>query len=129
MTHFFLNDPKVKSLVFVTVIVPDEGETIPVLSANAPATKLGTFFDSKDGFIKLSKAGVHTSFDQDLTAKEQAIAYATQTPASEAVFGAKSGTPAWKNKPGFFCSGKKDGAINPALERFMAKPSKLKTLK
>ena len=94
MTHFFLNDPKVKSLVFVTVILPDEGETIPVLSANAPATKLSTFFDSKDGFIKLSKAGVHTSFAQDLTAKELAIAYATQTPDSEAAFGAKPGTPA-----------------------------------
>ena len=54
--------------------------------------------------------------------------YATQTPASEAVFGAKSGTPAWKTKPSFFVVAKKDGAINPALERFMSKRIKAKTI-
>ena len=81
-----------------------------------------------DGFIKLSKAGVSKAFAQDLTAKEQAIVYATQTPASEAVFGAKSGTPAWKTKPSFFVVAKKDDAINPALERFMSKRIKAKTI-
>ncbi len=122
------NDAKVKSLVYVAALVPDEGETIPVLSANAPGNNLGTYFESKDGFIKLSKAGVSKAFAQDLTAKEQAIVYATQTPASEAVFGAKSGTPAWKTKPSFFVVAKKDGAINPALERFMSKRIKAKTI-
>ena len=122
------NDPKVKSLVYVAALVPDEGETIPVLSANATGNNLGSFFDSKDGFIKLSKEGIYKAFAQDLTIKEKAIVYATQTPASEAVFGAKSGTPAWKTKPSFFVVAKKDGAINPALERFMAKRIKAKTI-
>ena len=122
------NNPKVKSLVYVAALVPDEGDTIPVLSANAAANNLGTYFDSKDGFIKLSKEGVIAAFAQDLPAKEQAIIYATQTPASEAIFGAKSGTPAWKNKPSFYVVAKKDGAINPALERFMSKRIKAKTI-
>lgn len=99
-----------------------------MLSANAAANNLGTYFDSKDGFIKLSKDGVRTAFAQDLPIKEQAIVYATQTSASEVVFGARSGAPAWKNKTRFYVVTKKDGAINSALERFMAKRIKEKTI-
>ena len=122
------DDPKVKSLAYVAALVPYDGETIPVLSAHASANKLATYFDSKDGFIKLTKKGIQTAFANDLPANEQAIVYATQTPASETVFGAKSGAPAWKNKPSFYVVAKKDGAINPVLERFMAKRIKAKTI-
>lgn len=122
------NDAKVKSLVYVAALVPDEGETIPTLSANAAGNNLGSFFESKDGFIKLSKKGIYTAFAQDLPVKEQAIVYATQTPASEAVFAAKSGIPAWRSKPSFYVVAQKDGAINPVLERFMSARIKAKTI-
>lgn len=122
------NDPKVKSLVYVAALVPDEGETIQTLSANARGNNLSFFLDSKNGFIKLSKKGIQNAFAQDLSANEQAIVYATQTPASGEVFGAKTGVPAWKNKPSFYVLAKKDGAINPELERFMSKRIKAKTI-
>ena len=53
--------------------------------------------------------------------------YATQIPASQTVFGDKSGEPAWKTKASWFIVSKSDKAISPDLERFMAKRIKAKT--
>jgi pimeloyl-ACP methyl ester carboxylesterase len=121
------NDPKVVGLVYVAAFAPDLGETVPTLSANGPATKLGTYLEPQDGFLFLSKAGVKTAFAQDLPAKEQDLIYATQTPAYQSVFGDKSGEPAWKTKASWYIVSKNDGAISPDLERFMAKRIKAKT--
>ncbi|GAA4317681.1 alpha/beta hydrolase [Mucilaginibacter gynuensis] len=121
------NDPKVAGLVYVAALVPDLGETVPTLSANGPAVKLADYFEPQDGFIYLSKTGVETVFAQDLTAAQQAAIYATQTPASQTVFGDKSGEPAWKTKASWYIVAKSDKAINPELERFMAKRIKAKT--
>lgn len=121
------NDPKVVGLVYVAAFAPDLGETVPTLSANGPANKLATYFEPQDGFIYLSKNGVKTAFAQDLTPKQQDLIYATQEPASQAVFGGASGEPAWKTKPSWYIVSKNDNAISPDLERFMAKRIKAKT--
>jgi len=47
--------------------------------------------------------------------------YATQTPAAQSVFGPKNSVPAWKEKPSWYIVAKNDQAINPDLERLMAK--------
>jgi pimeloyl-ACP methyl ester carboxylesterase len=121
------NNPKVTGLVYVAALVPDEGETLPTLSAKGPAVTLSNYFEPVDGFIYLSKEGVKTVFAQDLSAKQQDLIHATQTPASQQVFGDKSGTPAWKTKPSWYILAKSDKAINPELERFMAKRANAKT--
>jgi pimeloyl-ACP methyl ester carboxylesterase len=121
------NDPKVVGLVYVAAFAPDLGESVPTLSANGPANSLGKYFEPQDGFIFLSRAGVGAVFAQDLTAKQQDVIYATQTPASQTVFGDKSGEPAWKTKASWYIVSKSDNAISPDLERFMAKRIKAKT--
>lgn len=122
------NDPKVVGLVYVAALAPDLGETLPALSANGPANNLSSYFEPQDGFIYLSKAGVSAAFAQDLPAKQQAVIYETQTPASQTVFADKSGEPAWKTKASWYIVAKSDGAISPDLERFMAKRIKAKTI-
>jgi len=121
------NDPKVVGLVYVAAFAPDLGESVPTLSANGPANSLGKYFEPQDGFIFLSRAGVGAVFAQDLSAKQQDVIYATQTPASQTVFGDKSGEPAWKTKASWYIVSKSDNAISPDLERFMAKRIKAKT--
>ena len=121
------NDPKVVALVYVAAFGPDLGETVPTVSAKGPATGLSNYFEPQGGFIYLSKAGVKTVFAQDLTPKEQDLIYATQTPASQTVFGDASGEPAWKTKPSWYIVAKSDSAIGPVLERFMAKRMNAKT--
>src|ERR1700743_3649776 len=115
------NDPKVAALVYVAAFAPDAGESVPTLSANGPANDLAKYFEPQDGFIYLSRAGVGTVFAQDLSSKQQDMIYATQIPASQTVFGDKSGEPAWKTKPSWFIVSKSDNAISPDLERFMSK--------
>jgi pimeloyl-ACP methyl ester carboxylesterase len=71
--------------------------------------------------------GVGAAFAQDLSSKQQDMIYATQTPASQAVFGDKSGEPSWKTRASWYIVSKSDKAISPDLERFMAKRMKATT--
>ena len=121
------NDPKVVGLVYVAAFAPDLGETVPALLAKSPVGDLSAYFEPQDGFIYLSKAGVTKTFAQDLTPKQQDLIYATETPASQTVFGDKSGDPAWKTKPSWFIVAKSDGQLGPVLERFFAKRMNAKT--
>ncbi len=76
------NDPKVVGLVYLAAYAPDQGETIPSLSANAPQTELGKYFVPSGNFLFLSEAGVRTVFAADLPPGQQSVIYATQIPAS-----------------------------------------------
>lgn len=122
------NDPKVVGLVYVAAFAPDNVETIPELAKNGGPTELNKYFIPAGSYLYLSEAGVKTVFAQDLKPKEQELVFATQGPASQSLFGEKSGEPAWKQKPSFFIVAKNDGAISPDLERFMAKRMKAKTI-
>jgi len=121
------NNPKVKGLVYVAALVPDAGETVHDLFAKAPATILSKYFQPLEGFIYLSKQGVKESVAQDLSPKQQEMIYATQTPAAEVILSKKSGEPAWKTKPTWFIVAKSDQALNPQLQRLMAKRANSKT--
>ena|SRR5208283_5422638 len=121
------NDPKVVGLIFIAAFAPDSGETVPMLIAKSPVGNLPSYFEPQDGFIYLSKAGVNETFAQDLTPKQQDLIYATETPASQTVFGDKSGVPAWKTKTSWYIVAKRDGQLGPELERFMAKRINAKT--
>ena len=120
--------PKVKALVYVAALVPDKGETLPSLSAKAPATELGKYLQNNDGFLTLTKEGVQKAFAGDVTAREQNLIFATQPPASQAVFTATAENAAWKTKPSFYLVAKNDKAINPELERIMAKRANATTV-
>jgi len=121
------NDPKVVGLVYLAAFAPDLDETVPALLAKYPNGNLQAYFEPQDGFIFLSKDGVKTTFAQDLSAKQQDVIYATQIPASQTIFGDKSGEPAWKAKPSWYVVSKNDGQLGPELERFFAKRMNAKT--
>ena len=120
--------PKVRALVYVAALVPDIGETLPSLSAKAPATELGKYLQNNDGFLTLTKEGVQKAFAGDVTAREQNLIFATQPPSSQSVFTATAENAAWKNKPAFYLVAKNDKAINPELERIMAKRANATTV-
>lgn len=124
----FSNEAKVVGLVYLAAFAPEEGETIVSLNKNASETELSKYFVPESGFIYLSKEGIKTVFAADLNSKQQALIYATQTPASQSIFSDKSGFPAWKQKPSWYVVAKNDKAINPDLERFMANRMKAKTI-
>ena len=121
------NDPKVVGLVYLAAYGPDSGESLEAVSANAPQTELSKYLVPSGGFVFISEDGVKNVFANELSPIQQALVYATQTPASHTVFDDKSGEPAWKNKPTWYVVAKNDKTIQPDLERFMAKRMNAKT--
>ena len=114
-------DKRVVGLVYVAAFAPDANETAVDLLGKTAPNDLSKFFQVNNGFITLSQTGIKKAFAADLTEKQQLQLYATQTPASQSVFGAKNSVPAWKEKPSWYIVAKNDQAINPDLERLMAK--------
>jgi pimeloyl-ACP methyl ester carboxylesterase len=121
------NDPKVVGLVYLAAYGPDSGESLSAVSANAPQTELTKYLIPSGGYVFISEEGVKTVFANELSPKQQALVYATQTPASHTVFDDKSGEPAWKHKRTWYVVAKNDKTIHPDLERFMAKRMNAKT--
>ena len=114
-------DKRVVGLVYVAGFAPDANETAVDLLGKAAPNDLSKYFQVNNGFITLTQTGIKKAFAADLTEKQQLQLYATQTPAAQSVFGAKNSVPAWKEKPSWYIVAKNDQAINPDLERLMAK--------
>lgn len=114
-------DKRVVGLIYVAGFAPDANETAVDLLSKAAPNDLGKYFQVNNGFITLTQTGIKKAFAADLTEKQQLQLYATQTPAAQSVFGAKNSVPAWKEKSSWYIVAKNDQAINPDLERLMAK--------
>src|SRR5262245_22509768 len=120
-------DPRVKALVYIAAFAPDEGETAASLGQSVSPTILPGFIQNANGYLTLSREGVAKAFAGDLTQKEQDVVYAVQEPAAAKVFGDVASNAAWKTKPSWFVVSSEDNAINPDLERKMAKRANAKT--
>jgi pimeloyl-ACP methyl ester carboxylesterase len=120
-------DPRVKALVYIAAFAPDKGETAASLGQSASPTILSGFIQNANGYLTLSREGVGKAFAVDLTQKEQDVVYAVQEPAFHKVFGDVATNAAWKTKPSWFVVASEDNAINPDLEKRMAKRANAKT--
>jgi len=95
-------DPKVVGLIYLAAYGPDLGESLSAVSANATQTELTNYLVPTCGYVFISEKGVKTICADELSPKQQALVYATQTPASHTVFDDKSSEPAWKHKPTWY---------------------------
>jgi len=120
-------DPRVKALVYIAAFAPDKGETAGSLAESVDKTILPSFVQDANGFLTLSREGVAKGFAGDLTPKEQDVVYAVQQPASKSVFGDVGVNAAWRTKPSWYVIASEDHAINPELEKRMAKRANAKT--
>jgi pimeloyl-ACP methyl ester carboxylesterase len=120
-------DPRVKALVYIAAFAPDKGETAASLGQSVGPTILPGFVQNANGYLTLSREGVAKAFASDLTPKEQDLVYAVQEPAFQKVFGDVGVNAAWKTKPSWYVVASEDNAINPELEKRMAKRANAKT--
>ena len=115
-------DPKVKGLVYVAAFAPGAGESAGSLGASAPPSPMGAEVrPDAQGFLRLTREGVFTGFAQDLPEIEKRILFAAQAPTNGKALGGNVTTPAWKNKKSWYLVASEDRAIQPELERTMAK--------
>ena len=122
ITEAAAGNSKVKALVYVAAFAPDAGETLGALGDRFPAAPLGTaVVPDSAGFLYIDRAKVADVFANDLPKEEAALLAATQKPLAAAIFGEPLKAAAWKSIPSWYVVSTQDKAINPDLERFMAK--------
>ncbi|GGR85903.1 alpha/beta hydrolase [Streptomyces aureoverticillatus] len=123
--------PDVKALVYVAAFAPDQGETLGGLLEQHPDPGVPPLpqqafqFTRPDGTtgteVMLDPAEFADAFAADVPAKTAALMAASQRPIAAEAFGQPAKQAAWKTIPSWALVAKKDHAIAPSLERFMAK--------
>lgn len=111
-------DPKVAGLVYISALVPNEGQTVEdVTKAFPSAPGEGEFRIDGSGFLWMSSKGIHEYFAQDLPTAERATLFATQGYWAATSTKQKVTNIAWKTKPSWSIVATEDKTINPQLQR------------
>ena len=116
---------KVKALVYVAALAPDEGETVlDVFTRTAPHPKAPKLEPDSHGLIYLPDAAFAAAFAQNSTAAELAVLKAVQRPISPACITVPVPRPLWKDIPAWFLVAEEDRMIAGDNQRFMAQRMK-----
>jgi pimeloyl-ACP methyl ester carboxylesterase len=128
-------NPQVKSLVYISALMPDVGESGMSLSARFPSA-LATATDSvpyrtgtmsgTDLYLKPDK--VHPVFAGCLPESQANLLAVTQRPVATTAFSEKAKVAAWKDIPSWALVGRQDMTINPEQERFEARRAHSRTV-
>jgi pimeloyl-ACP methyl ester carboxylesterase len=120
-------DEKVKALVYVAALAPDEGETVADVFYRAePHPQAPKLAPDKHGLIWLPDNAFAEAFAQHASAQEQALLAAVQRPIAVSCIGVKVGRPLWRDRPSWFLLAEQDRMIIPETQRFMAGRMKAK---
>jgi pimeloyl-ACP methyl ester carboxylesterase len=112
---------RVRSLVFIAALAPDEGETVAeVFYREKPHPEAPQLAPDAHGFIWMPNAGFGAAFSQHASPERAALFAATQRPIAVACIQEKAPRPAWKAKPSWYLIAEEDRMINPATQLFMA---------
>ena len=115
------NDERVKALVYVAALAPDEGETVAdVFYRNGSHPKAPKLAPDADGFIWMPDESFADAFAQNANAEQIALCRAVQRPISVRCIQEPVVSPAWKTKPSWYLLAEEDRMINPQTQRFMA---------
>jgi pimeloyl-ACP methyl ester carboxylesterase len=116
-----VNDARVKGLVYIAALAPDEGETVAhVFYKEAPHPMAPKLAPDADGFIWMPDDGFENAFAQHATKEQIALCKAGQRPISVKCIEQPSPKPLWKSRPAWFLVAEEDRMINPKTQHFMA---------
>lgn len=116
---------KVKGLVFVAALAPDEGETVvDVFNRMEPHPQAPKLVPDSHGLIYLPESAFAAAFAQNATDAELAVLASVQRPISPACITVAVERPLWKDRPTWFLVAEQDHMIRPENQRFMAQRMK-----
>ncbi len=116
---------KVKALVYVAALAPDEGETVAdVFTRGKPHPQAPMLAPVALGLIYLPEAAFAAAFAQNASKEELAVLAAVQRPISPACITVRVGRPLWKDRPAWFLIAEQDRMIVQENQRFMAERMK-----
>lgn len=113
---------RVRSLVFISALCPDEGETVAEVfyrdKASAQAPKLTP---DGHGLLWMPEDSFGAAWCQNARPEEAALLAATQRPIAVAAIQEKAPKPVWKVKSSWYLVAEEDRMINPATQQFLAR--------
>jgi pimeloyl-ACP methyl ester carboxylesterase len=119
---------RVKALVYVSALAPDEGEKVAdVFYHSEPHPQAPKLAPDNDGLIWLPEGASASAFAQHASADDQAVLSAVQRPISLSCITVPVGRPLWKDVPSWFLLAEDDRMIVPATQRYMAERMKANT--
>jgi len=117
-----INDERLKALVYIAALAPDEGETIAqAFYRDERHPQAPELVPDADGFIWMPDDGFRNAFAQNATADQITLSAAIQRPIALKCIQERVSKPAWKSKPSWFLVAEQDRMINPKTQKFMAK--------
>ena len=112
---------RVKSLVYITALAPDEGETVAkVFYRDTPSPEQPMLTPDSHGFIWMPEDGFRRAVAHKASSDQASIAAAVQRPIAVQCIQEAAPKPTWKAKPSWFLIAEEDRMINPKTQRFMA---------
>jgi pimeloyl-ACP methyl ester carboxylesterase len=118
---------RVKALVYVAALAPDQGEKVAdVFYRSEPHSLAPKLAPDGRGVIWLPESAFATAFAQNASAEDQAVLAAVQRPISLGCITVPVGPPLWKSIPSWFLVAEEDRMIAPQTQRFMAERMKAK---
>ena len=120
-------DERVKALVYVAALAPDEGETVADAFYRAePHPQAPKLAPDKHGLIYLPERAFAAAFAQHAPTEQQVVLAAVQRPISTACITLAMDRPLWKDRPTWFLLAEQDHMIIYDTQRFMAERMRAK---
>jgi pimeloyl-ACP methyl ester carboxylesterase len=114
-------EERVKSLVYIAALAPDEGETVAkVFYRDEPHPDAPKLTPDRHGFIWMPEEGFHRAVAHKASSNQKSIMAAVQRPIAVQCIQEPAPIPAWRTKPTWFLLAEEDHMINPKTQRFMA---------
>lgn len=115
------HDDRVKALVYIAALAPDEGETVADVFYRAdPHPQAPHLEPDTYGFIWMPEEGFRHAVAHKASADQIAIKAAVQRPLAVQCIQEKAPSPAWKTTPSWYFVAEEDRMIVPETQRFMA---------
>jgi pimeloyl-ACP methyl ester carboxylesterase len=112
---------KVRALVYVAGLAPDEGETVAdVFCRTPPHPQAPKLAPDSHGWIYLPDPAFGEAFAQNAPKEELKVLAAVQKPISPACITVSVGRPLWKERPAWFLVAEQDRMIAPENQHFMS---------
>ena len=116
-----VREERVKSLVYIAALAPDEGETVAkVFYLDPKPPESPKLAPDSHGFIWIPDGGFRRAVAHKASAEQTSIATAVQRPIAVQCIQEPAPMPAWKTKPSWFLIAEEDRMINPKTQHFMA---------
>ena len=114
-------EKRVKSLVYVAALAPDQGETVAnVFYRDEPHPEAPKLAPDTHGFLWMAPDGFRRAVAHRASTDQTNIMGAVQRPIALACIQEPAPVPAWKTIPSWFLLAEEDRMINPKTQRFMA---------